>query len=347
MRKIAVVTGSRAEWGLLEPLLCKMCDYGFPIDLYVTGAHCSLLHGQTEIEIAKQWDFERVPIVMAEDSRESICNSFGMAISHFGLIWGQEKPAYLLVLGDRYEILAACIAAHIHNIPIIHIHGGEITKGAYDNAFRHSISHMASIHFPATIKAEVFLNDMGKRNIYDVGALGCEGLEKYEGERENKLIVLCHPETLGEFQLDFLYSVLKDRMEYLIFIGPNADNGSDKILSNFVEYFNRYEYGYELHKSLTRDIFIQELKTAKAIIGNSSCGIIEAPVLGTPTINIGDRQKGRERASSIIDCQNDSKSIKAGFAWLDSGIYDFSTIPYNGGIVSERITKIVRGFLYD
>ncbi len=334
MKKIAVITSSRADWGLLKPVVEKL-DSPF---LIITGSHLSPEHGMTINEISNdlplhpvEW-VEEVEILLSSDTEKGVCSAAGLTLIKFGELFDRIKPDLVLILGDRFEVLSACMAAHIYRIPIAHISGGDIS-GNYDNAFRHCITQLSTYHFPATEKARDLIIQMrlwDNKNVHNVGALGCDGLVKRTNEPDNKYIVINHSETLENSMPPFIFLDGE-----VINIRPNADNGNygiDARLSN--------------SETMTRERFLVELSESKAIIGNSSCGIIEAPALGVPTINIGNRQQGRERASSIIDCEPNQESIKQALTRLESK--DFQDLmktdyymPYQGENVAGKIVEVL------
>lgn len=309
---IGIVTGSRAEYGLLEPLAKEIHNGSDNLFLFVTGSHLSDLHGRTIHDIHFPIS-EKIECVLSNDSEKSICQNVSLAIAGFGSVFSRYDLDCVILLGDRYEILASAIAAHIHRIPIVHLHGGEVTSGAYDDAFRHSITKMASLHFVASHEYRKRVIQLGEapRTVFVVGALGIAGLKprsrqpnpRFDSDSK-KAIVLYHPETLAVNSTVVLYDMVDALIECGItptFILSNADNGNHDINSVIKS------FPYNVYTSRERSEFIDMLLGADFIIGNSSSGIIEAPALGVPTINIGSRQDGRARASSIIDVPDPTK----------------------------------------
>ena len=303
---IGIVTGSRAEWGLLYPLAKAVWMSSDKLNLFVTGSHLSNAHGHTVDEIRLPITAE-IQCVLASDDEKSICKNVSLAVAGFGDVFDDCTLDCVILLGDRYEILAAAISAHIHRIPIVHIHGGEVTAGAYDDAFRHSITKMSSLHFVANGEYRRRVIQLGERpeTVFNVGALGVTGLSPRNKQPNSKqAIVLYHPETLMANSTITVYYIVEALIEcgvIPIFILSNADNGNNAINSAIKS------FPYNVYTSRERDEFIDMLLGADFIIGNSSCGIIEAPALGVPTINVGSRQGGRERASSIIDVFDPTK----------------------------------------
>ena len=361
--RIALVTGSRADWGLLHPLAKHIWRSSDILKLIVTGSHLSPTHGYTVDQISLPISGE-IECVLSSDTETGVCKGMSLAIAGFSDAFERLDPDVVILLGDRWEILAAAIAAHIHRKIICHIQGGEVT-GNYDNAFRHSITKMASLHFTATETYRKRVIQLGERpaTVFNVGALGTQGLKCRDKQPNNgKVVVLYHPETLHPNSItDFwnIIDVMKDILEP-VFIKSNADNGS-QIINKIIE-TEAQRYGYQVSTSLSRDDFISLLSGCDAIIGNSSAGIIEAPALGVPTINIGNRQHGREMASSIINVEIPN-SCSLGFAfdvmYSDRFQQSLKTIkaPYGKGenvagkifdIIRERVGNIdlMKGF-YD
>lgn len=315
--KIAIVTGSRAEYGLLEPLIKLVWESDDYLDLIVTGSHLSdMTVDQIQFPIS-----ERIECVLASDSETSVCKSIGLAVMGFGSAFERFNPDVVVLLGDRYEILAAAIAAHIHRTPIAHLHGGEVTEGATDDAWRHSITKMASLHFTSTDEYQNRVIQLGENpeTVFNVGALGTQGLKRRSKQPiSGQAVVVYHPETLLACETKVFYDIIDAVIESgikPIFIKPNSDNGSDAI-SDVIDCYKEYA----IFTSLDRDDYLNLLKESDFIIGNSSSGIIEAPELGVPTIDIGKRQGGRIRASSVIDIPDPEYDlIRAAIMHLYSG----------------------------
>lgn len=342
MKKIAIITSSRADYGLLEPLI-KLLSKHKNVCLIVSGTHLSCEHGYTKNDINFPISDE-LEIVMSHDTPNSICKSFGLAVDGFSEIFNRQKPDGVLLLGDRYEMLACAIASHINNIKIIHLHGGEIS-GNYDNAFRHSITQLSTYHFPATYKAfwRIVKFKGDTLNIHMIGALGCDGLVKRTEKPDNKILISWHPETSNEKDID--YDLMKEiYIRYpnteKLQIMPNADNGRYRIC---VQDMSNMGCSFE---TLPRKDYIEYLSKCRMIIGNSSSGIIESPALGIPSIQVGDRQQNRERAASIIDCEPNQESIKQALTKLESKTFqdlmktDYYC-PYRGENVANKIVEVL------
>jgi len=336
--RLVIVTGSRAEFGLLEPLI-KLVNDRHELSLIVTGSHLSKYHGHTANYIS--YPFEKVEILLSSDSAVGVSKSVGLACISFAEVYERIKPDAVVVLGDRFEIFAASISAFIARIPIIHIHGGETTEGAIDNAFRHSITHMASLHFVSAEPYARKVRELGAKSVFNVGSLGCDGLE-FVKDKENYIVAIWHPVTLKRESMIGLLEVLHSRKETVYHISPNADPGNHDISKAI---------STEKINSLPRDEFIDLLSRAKCIVGNSSAGIIEAPCLGTPTINVGTRQEGRLKAFSVIDCDCTKKSIENAFRRMEEA--GFQSIVkcgqwtqfYEGGNVAEKMLGVIENHL--
>ena len=341
--KICIVTSNRSEWGLLQSLVKKMKDdLFFDISVIALGSHCSPHHGNTVSEIEDAYVIENL---VSSDTNVGMCKSLGLAIVSLADMYAILEPEMILVLGDRYEIFGAAQVAYMMGIPIAHIHGGE-KSGNIDDGFRDCITRLSEIHFCATIKSfhrVDKITDYCNKNIYHVGALGCDRLVPVKDKKyPNKFLVVLHPVTPENENINELFKYLHTIEENLFFILPNADAGRTEILKMVHACrwgWRNLEVDYCNH--LPRKEFIDLLSNVKAIVGNSSAGIIEAPTLGIPTINIGSRQKGRERASSIIDCPCDKESIAKAFDKI--GQVKFNYIPYQGGDVTEEIIEILKG----
>lgn len=338
---IYVITGSRAEWGLLKPLVAGLRQAECGVDVAATGTHLSPYHDSD----LKYPDYS-VECQLASDTRNGVCKSIGLAISGFSDLFEREsKPDAVLVLGDRYESFAAAIAAHIHRIPIIHLHGGELS-GNYDNSFRHSITQMASLHFVAceSYRNRVVQLGQDSKTVFNVGALGCEGLTPRQNyKRTDQLLVVYHPCTLVGEDWRELFTALSHRNEWLIFIKANADNGGAEI-NKAIDAFCRNRPNADCYTNLPREQYLALLESVDAIVGNSSSGIIEAPALGVPTVNIGERQRGRERATSVIQSPMMAKEIERSIDTAKMTALD-SHPPYGSGGTVEKIVRIIKSQL--
>ncbi len=368
MRIICIVTGSRAEYGHLR-WLARIIEDDPESDLQwiVTGAHLREKFGLTYREIeADGFDIhEKVEIDLFDDTNLSVANAVGMAVGKLAESLDRLKPEIVVILGDRYEMMAAAMAATIMRVPIAHIHGGEITEGAMDESFRHAISKMAHLHFAAAEayrKRIVQLGEAPARVILS-GAPGIDFLGRIElpnlgdlskraGQklREEFFLVTYHPVTLGIDDLVAVTELTKaidefpDRM--VLITGVNADPKSDFISDYFRDYSARNSERVAVIESLGQTFYLGAIALSAAVVGNSSSGMLEAPILGTPTLNIGDRQKGRLRANSVVDCDPSREAIRDGLLkCLDLGFrekYCDGSSPYLIGNASNIIADTLR-----
>lgn len=331
MMKIAVLTATRAEYGLLLPIIRQMNnDAQIEVRVVVTGAHLAPEFGNTYREIEQDGIAidKKIEILDAGDGAIAVSKTIGNAIIRFADYFEKRRPDALMVLGDRYETLSVCLAAMNAQIPIIHLYGGETTQGAIDEAVRHSISKMSYLHFTSTDryrKRVIQLGEMPDR-VFSVGAIGVENasnlplmtkteLEKSLGfSLESPYIVgTYHPVTLEnetiDLQINELLSAIASKNNYTYIITKaNADAGGRRI-NKMVEAFSDTHHNVHLVDSLGTKRYLSALKYCRMVIGNSSSGITEVPSFHVPTINIGDRQKGRFHGDTVIDCGNDRKSI--------------------------------------
>jgi UDP-hydrolysing UDP-N-acetyl-D-glucosamine 2-epimerase len=325
-RKICVVTGTRAEYGLLTPLMTLLKqDSEIDFQLVVTGAHLSAQHGST-VKYIEQDGFiadALVDLELSDDSVIEIAHALGRATSQLADAFAKLKPDLLVVLGDRYEILGAAQAALILGIPIAHIHGGEVTTGAFDDSIRHSITKMSNLHFCAAGEYQRRLIQLGEspNTVFNVGALGVDvllNLEKITRDdlasvigieiQKELLLVTVHPTTRSEMSMtteitELLAALDNFAQATIVFTGVNADPGYKYVHDEITKFVLREPKRRALHSSLGQKNYLNLMRIADVVIGNSSSGIIEAPALHVPTVNIGTRQDGRLRADSIIDCK--------------------------------------------
>ena len=332
LRKICVFTGTRADYGLLSPLMREIQAHpALSLLLLVSGAHLSPEFGMTvrEIEAAGFVVDEKVEILMSSDSSAGVSKSIGLGLIGFPEAIGRLRPDVLVVLGDRYEALAAVISAMISRVPIAHIHGGETTTGVVDEAIRHAITKMSHLHFTSTDEYRRRVIQLGEDpgRVFNVGALGIENirscalLDRNMLEKEidfrlgaNSALVTFHPATLepdaARDQFAQLLSALDRHNELrIIFTKANADmdgRGINQMIDNYVAVNSRRAVAFV---SLGQLRYLSAMREVNLVLGNSSSGIIEAPSFGIPTVNIGERQKGRVRAASVVDCAPNAEAI--------------------------------------
>jgi GDP/UDP-N,N'-diacetylbacillosamine 2-epimerase (hydrolysing) len=368
MKKVCIFTSTRADYGLFKPLLDELKkEKSIKLQLLVSGSHLSEEFGYTYKEIINDGFpiTEKVKILPYNSSTKlSICNAMSKAMKGYASAFTRMHPDILVVLGDRYETFICAAASTVLNIPVAHIHGGETTQGAIDEAFRHSITKMSHLHFTSTDKYKKRVIQLGEspKTVYNVGALGIDNikklklLSKYELEQQlniklnrNNFLITYHPVTLEKMtalhQIHNLLDVLK-RQQYstLIFTKANADPEGILINKILEEFCNQNSNAY-LFSSLGQLRYLSLMSHVNAIIGNSSSGIIEAPSLKVATINIGDRQKGRIKVKSIIECNTDVESIQNAFSILNSESFKRKVkqvkSPYGDGKTAEKIKKII------
>jgi len=331
-RKICIFTGSRAEYGLLKPLIDELkIEKSIELQLLISGMHLSPEFGLTHKEISLEGfnKVEKVEMLLSSDSPVGICKAMGLGMIGYGEAFDRLKPDIFVGLGDRFELFAAASAALVSRIPIAHIHGGELTAGAYDEAFRHSITKMSHLHFACTEEYKKRIIQLGEnpKNVFNVGALGIDNIKKLKllskSELENALsfkldkpyfVVTFHPVTLeansAEKQVTELLAALDQFSDYnIIFTKPNADNEGRSIIELIDRYVDVNKDRAVSFQSLGQLRYLSALKYSEMMIGNSSSGILEMPYFKKPTINIGDRQKGRFFSKSIIQCKSKRQNI--------------------------------------
>jgi UDP-hydrolysing UDP-N-acetyl-D-glucosamine 2-epimerase len=328
-KKICVITGSRADYGILSRLLVKL-NKNFDLKVIATGSHLSNKFGYTlnDIKSDNVKIYKKIKVIDNDDSGQGILNSLTNSINKFSKVFKKNKIDLLIVLGDRYEVFGACIAASVMRIKIAHIHGGETTSNSIDEMFRHSISLMSHFHFVAAKKYKEKVSQLAKniKNIFLVGSLSVANIKKLKLKKNETLLkyklnplkkrifLQHHSETLDNNQgkngfLNCL-AVLKKYKNYeIVATLSNADEGHDFFNKKLKEY-KKLNKNFYLLKSIKYEDYLAILKSCDFIIGNSSSGIIEAPSLSVPTVNIGLRQDGRLRARSIYDASDTIVSIE-------------------------------------
>jgi len=367
--KIAVFTGSRAEYGLLYWLLKALdADPSLHKQLIVSGMHLSPEFGLTFQQIEKDGFeiSEKVEMLLSSDTTVGVTKSIGVGIISFGEVLDRCKPDLLIILGDRFEALAMATAAAIMGVPIMHLHGGEITEGAYDDSIRHAITKFSSLHGVSSESSRRRVIQLGEdpRHVSVVGALGIEHIHK------NRLISLSKVEKSIDFNLGKKYfllsyhpatnssekaestitnmlSIVTEFPEFKLLITlANADNGGRSINAVIRKFEKKYPTQIKAISSLGSQKYLTVLKFASCIIGNSSSGIIEAPSLKTLTVNIGERQKGRDAATSVLHCGSKKAEIYSAIRETllrkaNDNSLDFIN-PYDQGISSDKILKIIK-----
>lgn len=372
MKKIiSIVTATRAEYGLLKPLIAKLkMVKEFDIRIVVTGMHLSSKFGFTYKEIEEDGNIidRKIEILLDSDSPKDISKTMARALIGFSDYFEEIKPDLIIALGDRYETLAVCCAAMNANIPIAHLYGGETTEGAIDESMRHAITKMSYLHFTSTKEYRKRVIQLGEspERVFEVGALGIENivntklLTKSELEQSIGLkldkpyaVVTFHPVTLEENnvsrQFDKLLEVCNSHQEMnYIFTKANADaNGS--IINKMLDEYTISHDNVLVVTSLGMVRYLSALKYCCMVVGNSSSGLIEAPSFGIPTINIGDRQKGRLQSESVINCEPQKEAIEQAFQKaLDVEFCnEIKNVinPYGDGNTSNKIVDTIKEFL--
>ncbi|MEM5557215.1 UDP-N-acetylglucosamine 2-epimerase [Aliarcobacter cryaerophilus] len=368
MKKICVVTGTRAEYGLLYWLLKEIeADKELQLQVIVTGMHLSPEFGLTYKEIEKEFKInKKIEMLLSSDTSIGISKSMGLAQISFAESYDELKPDIVIVLGDRYEIFSATSAAMIARIPIAHLHGGEITEGAFDESIRHSITKMSHLHFTATNEYKNRVIQLGENpsRVFNVGGMGIENIKRlkllskdeFEKSIEFKLnikniLVTFHPVTLENSTAQEQFKELLGAIDELedtniIFTKANSDTDGRVINQMIDEYVAKNSNKSIVFTSLGQLRYLSALQYVDAVVGNSSSGLAEAPSFRIGTINIGDRQKGRIKASSVIDCEPNKDSILNSFEKLYSKEFQETlktiTNPYGDGCASKKIVEILK-----
>ena len=367
VKKICVVTGSRAEYGLLRWVVDRISNSKqLKLQLVVTGSHLSHEFGYSVGEIERDGfnvDY-RVETLLSSDTSVGVSKSIGLGVIAFSEVLEQAEPDLVLVLGDRYEIFAAVTAAMIARVPIAHIHGGELTEGAVDDVIRHAITKMSHLHFVAADEYRKRVIQMGEQpsRVFNVGGLGVESVKRTElmslDEIEASLgiellqpsfLVTYHPTTLEQdVSADGFRKVLDGLRTFgkaqFLFTMPNADTEGRIINSMIKEFCTEVENAHHFD-SLGRVLYLSTMAQVSAVVGNSSSGLLEAPAMGVPTVNIGNRQRRRLKASSVIDCELHKMAISQSLARATSEVFlnDLINIenPYGSGQTSEKILSVL------
>lgn len=368
-RKVAVFTGTRAEYGLLYWLLKDLqSDPYLTLQLIVSGMHLSPEFGQTFTQIERdgfQID-EKIEILLSSDTAIGTAKSMGLGVLGFADAFARLSPSFLVILGDRFEALAAAQTAMILRIPVLHLHGGEITEGAYDDAIRHAITKLSYLHCTSTEDYRRRVIQLGEapERVRNVGAIGLDHLKRScfmsVDELANSLdfelqspyyLVTYHPVTLAieepEASFHALLEALDAFPEYKIILTyPNADDGGRRIIPLLENYASSNPKRVLAIPSLGQKRYLSAVKHAAAVIGNSSSGIIEVPAFGVPTVDIGARQKGRLAAKSVINCDADTSSIKKAIIRANERAYmtdgEKITNPYGQGNASSQIIEMLK-----
>ena len=375
MRKICFITGTRAEYGLLSRLM-KMVqdDTDTQLQIIATNMHLSPKYGNTYQEIEKDGFTidKKIPILEdGKDDANATVKSMAKALAGFADAYDELKPDMVVVLGDRYEVLAAATAALIERIPIAHIHGGEITEGAYDDAIRHSITKMSQLHFTSTEEYRKRVIQLGEQpeRVFNVGSIGVENIkmlplmskDKIEKEidftiDDKTILVTYHPVTLGnrtaKEDIDDFIAALDEKKDLrIIFTMPNSDTGGQAIVEAINAFVAKNPSRAKAFKSLGVLRYLSVMQQVNAVVGNSSSGLVEVPSFGIPTLNIGDRQKGRMAADSVFNCKTDKQAVLKGLDIVMSEEFRQKAAaihnPYDKEGTAQAIFKVISTYPLD
>lgn len=366
--QVCVITGTRAEYGLLKPLIEKVKQAReLELQIVVTGMHLSPEFGLTYREIEKDGYpiTAKIEMLLSSDTAVGITKSMGVAMLGFADCFALNQPDLVVILGDRYEMLMAASAAMVAKIPIAHIHGGELTEGIIDEAIRHSITKMSHIHFTATEEYRRRVIQLGEQpqTVYNVGALGIENIrnmklldqETLEKQMDFKfsdrtIMVTYHPVTLedcsSEKQFQDILDVIDDHPELsVIFTKANSDMDG-RIINQMIDaYVGSHAKRCAAYTSLGQLRYLSALQFCSAVVGNSSSGMIEVPSFGIPTVNIGSRQKRRMHAESVIHCGNHKMQIDEAVRMALSEDFQQRLTriknPYEGEHTSEKMLSVI------
>ncbi|MCM8542607.1 MAG: UDP-N-acetylglucosamine 2-epimerase [Lentisphaeraceae bacterium] len=364
MNKITIFTSTRADYGILCPLISKLelqewCE----VSLIISGTHLMQKFGGTkkDIRMAPDKCFE-IDLNQKGDGAQDVSNSLASSIAKCSSYFASNKTDLLIILGDRFEALGCALSAILNNVPIAHLHGGELTEGALDDSFRHCITKMSSLHFPSTETYKNRIIQMGENpsTVFNFGALAVENIHYLEfmdrleltenlkfDLKKNYFLITYHPETAGLCNVDnsireFLAALEKFSEYNFVITYPNLDSNHNKIIDELLKFKNRMKDRVLLTESLGMLRYLSVMKYCSCVVGNSSSGIIEAPILEVPTVNVGDRQKGRLQTMSIVNSEDDKSSIvKAVKKALDLGTNCFEH-PYGKGDTSDKMVEILK-----
>lgn len=371
MKKVCIVTAARSEYGLLRWTIDAVHhDLDLELQLVVTGSHLQEEHGYTykEIESDGYPIAAKADMHLKTDSTYAVAQSMGYCALSISETFERLRPDIVIVLGDRYELLPICSAALVMNIPIAHISGGDVTEGAIDNEVRNAVSMMSSLHLPGVSASADNLKRMLNRTdgIYTVGEPGLENFRRLalwtrsqlsadiKIPKNNKwVLVTVHPET----QCSLAYNQVMARNVIEVLIGQedvsiviskaNADYGGVQINDYFQAISNKYPEKVKLYPSLGQVRYLSFMKECYAVIGNSSSGIVEAPCLGKPVINIGDRQKGRHLCDNVLQVENTVEAIQGAWNRIISHTSYEPDYYYGDGNTSSKILDTIKSYLYD
>jgi len=367
-RKICVVTGSRAEYGLLYWLMKEIdADKDLELQIIATGMHLSEEFGNTYQQIERDGFIidKKVDISLSSDTEVAISKSMGVGMAGFADAFDELQPDLLVVLGDRFEIFSAVSTAMIAKIPVAHLHGGETTEGLFDESIRHSITKMSHLHFTATNEYRNRVIQLGEQpdRVFNVGGLGIDNINKLKllaksdfenaigfNLGEKNILVTFHPVTLEKSTSEMQFQALLDSISELkntkiIFTKANSDTDG-KVINSMIDDYVSKHVNTIAFASMGQLNYLSALQFMDVVVGNSSSGLLEAPSFKIGTIDIGDRQKGRIKADSVISCLPNKNSISSAFNELYSKLFQ-SIVgkvenPYGKGGASKEIVRIIK-----
>ena len=364
MKNVCVVTGSRAEYGIMRALLLKLNkEQNIKLDVVVTAMHLEEKYGNTYKQIEEDGlnIIKKIPLNLENTSKKCVSKSLALLTTGLSELFEEIKYNLIIILGDRYEMLPVVNVALIYNIPVCHLHGGEKTLGNFDESIRHAITKMSHLHLVASEEFKNRVIQLGEEehNVHNIGAMGVENVMRQDFLTEKELeetlgielkeeyyVVLFHPVTLEDGgalkQIQTLLEVLSEQNKQVIFIGSNSDTDSDKIM-NEIEKYTMKNNNSKMFISLKPREYHSLVKHSKGLVGNSSSGLIEIPSLKVPTLNIGNRQLGRLRGPSVVDVDTTKESIQKGLKEL-SKIRDFYN-PYEQENSIEKAKEAILDYL--
>jgi len=369
VKKIAVLSGSRADYGYLRNLIKLLNkDNNVSVNLIVTGMHLSPEFGHTENEIIEDGFpiYDKIEILLSSDTRIGMIKAIGLGMISLSESLSRLSPDMLICLGDRFEIFAGAYAASLLNIPIAHLHGGELTYGAVDDQLRHAITKASSLHFPVTNIYKKRIIQMGEnpKNVINVGALAVERIstvrkihiteiEDIMGIplKKGYILVTIHPPTQNKVNIkNFINEIFKALERFnslpIIMSYANADFGGNIINEMKREFCNKDPKNRIIKKNLGQDLYINLMKNATMMVGNSSSGLIEAPITKTPVVNIGNRQDGRMMPSNVITVGAKTKDIYLALNKMANlNINNLDKHPFGNGQTSKKIVREIKKFL--
>lgn len=368
MRKICVVTATRAEYGSLFWIMKEIeQESSLKLQLLVTGTHLSPEFGLTYQEIEKDFTIDKkIEILLSSDTTIGLSKAMGLAQISFSEAYNELKPDLVIILGDRYEMLSAASCAMILGVPIMHLAGGERSEGAFDESIRHAITKLSHIHCATTEEYKNRIIQLGEnpKNVFNVGGFGIDNmlrlklLDKEEFEKsidfklnQKNLLLTFHPVTLESGATQTQFQQILDTLDTLedtniIITKANSDNTGRIINAMCAEYVAKNSHKAVLFSSLGQLRYLSALQFVDAVVGNSSSGLAEVPSFKIATINIGDRQKGRLKAASVIDCEPTKKSLEQAFEKLydpnfQNSLKDVKN-PYGDEMASKKVLQILK-----